>query len=250
MRIYRVLDEHSQITYAAESDGLFRRIEGDVFADYGIVDEGVRPARILAPVAPPNVFAIGLNYRAHARETHKPIPTDPVVFAKATTSLIGPGEPIVLPAAGPDHVDYEVELAVVIGKTCRNVRAADAADYVLGYTVANDVSARDWQQRLGQFRQLLPAGALHPDRPGPRRRAPGRHAQRPTHAAVHHRGHDLLRARAGGAGVGVARSPQVFLRDGDTITCSAEGIGELTNPVVAAGSAKPTSGEPVETWPS
>jgi len=275
MRIYRVLDEHSQITYAAESDGLFRRIEGDVFADYGIVDEGVRPARILAPVAPPNVFAIGLNYRAHARETHKPIPTDPVVFAKATTSLIGPGEPIVLPAAGPDHVDYEVELAVVIGKTCRNVRAADAADYVLGYTVANDVSARDWQQRLGQwvraksFDSFCPLGPciqtdLDPADVPLAATLNGQLMQQSTTADLIFSVPELveflsadLTLLAGTviltgtpSGVGVARSPQVFLRDGDTITCSAEGIGELTNPVVAAGSAKPTSGEPVETWPS
>lgn len=115
--------------------------------------------RRLAPVVPPNVFCIGLNYREHAEETGSPIPERPVIFMKPTTAVNDPGGRIVLPAAKlPDYpgpeVDSEAELAVVIGRHCdgkpaRNVREAEALDHVLGYTCANDVSARNWQKQSG-----------------------------------------------------------------------------------------------------
>ncbi|HEY3416766.1 MAG TPA: fumarylacetoacetate hydrolase family protein, partial [Armatimonadota bacterium] len=103
---------------------------------------------LLAPVQPPDVIAIGLNYKAHADESGFKYPPAPVIFLKATSSVIGPEAPIILPAMAPDEVDYEAELVIVIGRTCRKVREADALDYVLGYTVGNDVSARDCQLRL------------------------------------------------------------------------------------------------------
>lgn len=104
--------------------------------------------RLLAPVQPPNILAIGLNYRAHAVESGAAIPERPVLFIKANTAVCGPDDPIMLPRIAPDEVDYECELAIVIGKTARHVSPEVALDYVLGYTCANDVSARDCQLRL------------------------------------------------------------------------------------------------------
>ncbi|MEM7625279.1 MAG: fumarylacetoacetate hydrolase family protein [Planctomycetota bacterium] len=119
----------------------------------------VQIGRRLAPVMPPNVFCIGLNYREHAEETSATIPERPVVFMKPTTTVSDPGGRIVLPAAKlPNHpgpeVDSEAELAVVIGphrdgRPTRDVRERDALDHVLGYTCANDVSARRWQKHGG-----------------------------------------------------------------------------------------------------
>ena len=99
---------------------------------------------------PRNVLCIGLNYKDHAAEGGVPLPEKPVVFAKLTGCIIGPGDPIVLP---PDtkEVDYEAELAVVIGRKCRGVSTSDALNYVAGYTCLNDVSARDFQRGDGQW---------------------------------------------------------------------------------------------------
>ncbi len=265
MRIYRLLDKDGQACFAAEADGLLRRLEGDLFGDYSIIDQDVAAQKVLPPVAPPNVFAIGLNYRAHAAETGKALPEAPVVFAKATTSVTGPGDPIILPAEGPDCVDYEVELAVVIGRKCRDVPAAAAADFILGYTVANDVSARDWQARLGQwvraksFDSFCPLGPciqtdLDPANARLTCKLNGRVMQDSTTADLIFPVPQLVEFLSADltllpgtviltgtpSGVGVARQPQVFLRDGDTITCAIEGIGELTNPVVSAARS-PTS---------
>ena len=87
---------------------------------------------------------MGLNYKDHAEESGAPIPRDPVLFSKFSSALIGPDEPIVLPGVS-DEVDYEAELVVVIGRKGKNIPAASARDYVAGYTVGHDVSARDWQ---------------------------------------------------------------------------------------------------------
>ena len=102
--------------------------------------------KLLCPMdRPDKIVAIGLNYLDHCRETNTPPPDDPVIFTKFTTSIVGPGDEIVWSPALTAEVDYEAELAVVIGKTARHVSRADALDYVAGYTCANDVSARDLQ---------------------------------------------------------------------------------------------------------
>jgi len=259
MKIYRVLDEDGRVAWVAGADGAFRRLAGDPFGEVAVTDQPVRARRALAPVDPPNVFAVGLNYRGHAAETGRPAPEAPVVFAKATTSVIGPDEAIVLPAAGPGCVDYEVELALLIGRDARDVPADRAGEFILGCTVANDVSARDWQRRLGQwvraksfdtFCPLGPCIATDLDLADLRLTATvnGRVMQDSTTSDMIFPPAELvaflsadLTLRAGTviltgtpAGVGVARDPQVFLRAGDTVTCAVEGIGELTNPVVAA----------------
>ena len=104
--------------------------------------------RLLVPVAPPNILAIGLNYWEHSEETRIPTSPNPLIFLKATTSLTGPYSDILLSHIAPDEVDYEGELAVVIGKTAKNVSEEDALDYIFGYTCANDVSARDCQLKI------------------------------------------------------------------------------------------------------
>ncbi len=108
------------------------------------------PTALLAPVAPSMIWCIGLNYRRHAAESKLPEPQRPVVFAKGPNTVCDPGAPIIIPRTlASTQVDYECELAVVIGKTAKNVSRANALDHVLGYTCANDVSARDWQLQWG-----------------------------------------------------------------------------------------------------
>ena len=98
--------------------------------------------KLLAPVNPPNIICIGLNYRAHAAETDHPLPAEPLIFIKTTTALCGPGDPIILPAQYPDKIDYEAEMAVVMGKRARNIPEDRVDEFILGCTAANDISNR------------------------------------------------------------------------------------------------------------
>jgi len=104
-----------------------------------------KSARLLAPIQNPGmVLSCGMNYYEHLKEMKTPVPQKPAAFTKSVASIIGPGEPIVLPPSNPAMVDWEGEFSVVIGKPCHRVAAAAALDYVAGYTIVNDVSARDW----------------------------------------------------------------------------------------------------------
>jgi 2-keto-4-pentenoate hydratase/2-oxohepta-3-ene-1,7-dioic acid hydratase in catechol pathway len=107
-------------------------------------------AKLLSPCLPSKIVALGLNYRDHAEEVKLPIPDKPLLFIKPSTSVIGPGEAILYPKMSK-RVDYEAELAVVIGKVAKNVSEEKAADYILGYTCLNDVTARDLQPKDGQW---------------------------------------------------------------------------------------------------
>jgi 2-keto-4-pentenoate hydratase/2-oxohepta-3-ene-1,7-dioic acid hydratase in catechol pathway len=135
-----------------EDDGRVRAITTTPFLPWEPTDEYFTPQqmRLLAPVLPSKIVAIGLNYRAHAEETGRGLPEEPLMFLKPTTSVIGPGETIVMPAQS-QRVDHEAELGVVIGRAAKNVSEADALSYVLGYTCANDVTARDLQAKDVQF---------------------------------------------------------------------------------------------------
>jgi 2-keto-4-pentenoate hydratase/2-oxohepta-3-ene-1,7-dioic acid hydratase in catechol pathway len=110
----------------------------------------INTVRLLAPTAPLKVVAVGLNYRDHAKEMGMAVPEDPILFIKPSTSVIGPGDDIVMPVSST-RVDYEGELAVVIGKRAKDVSAADAKGYIFGYTCLNDVTARDLQAKDVQF---------------------------------------------------------------------------------------------------
>jgi 2-keto-4-pentenoate hydratase/2-oxohepta-3-ene-1,7-dioic acid hydratase in catechol pathway len=127
---------------------------------FGIDPAGVRltgeryplaEVRLLAPVLPSKVVAVGKNYAGHAREMGSEPPEEPVLFLKPSTSVTGPGDRIAYPVKITDRVDYEGELAVIIGRLCRDVPEERAEDVIFGYTCANDVTARDLQARDGQW---------------------------------------------------------------------------------------------------
>jgi len=148
MQIIRLEDPDGKTLIGeAVDDRTARLIEGDLFSDFKVTDRTAEVQRLLAPVDPVNIIAIGLNYRRHAEEGGNALPTEPVIFAKLTSSVIGPNDSIQLPPDAPDEVDYEAELAVVIGKAARRVSESAAPGHILGYTCANDVSARDCQIR-------------------------------------------------------------------------------------------------------
>jgi 2-keto-4-pentenoate hydratase/2-oxohepta-3-ene-1,7-dioic acid hydratase in catechol pathway len=151
MKLIRYLDRAGREHHASEqSDGSALCIEGDIYGDHRVTTERAEITKLLAPIAPTQIFCIGLNYRQHAAETKAKIPERPILFMKGVNAVQHPGEPIFIPQhLRSDEVDYECELAVVIGKSCKNVSRDRALEYVLGYTCANDVSARDHQIKLG-----------------------------------------------------------------------------------------------------
>jgi 2-keto-4-pentenoate hydratase/2-oxohepta-3-ene-1,7-dioic acid hydratase in catechol pathway len=240
-----------------------RLIEGDLYGDFEVTGRQAKIAKLLAPVVPRSLLCIGLNYRKHAEESGAKVPEYPVLFLKAPNALQNPGDPIVIPRIEPEEVDYECELAVVIGKTAKNVGRAAALDHVLGYTCANDVSGRSWQIKKGggqwnrgkgfdTFCPLGPCLVTADEIPNPNALAiktvlNGRVMQDWTTADMIFDVPALVEFLSQGTtlapgtviltgtpqGVGFARKPPVFLRDGDTVTIEIEKIGALTNPVRA-----------------
>jgi 2-keto-4-pentenoate hydratase/2-oxohepta-3-ene-1,7-dioic acid hydratase in catechol pathway len=150
VKIIRYQDK-TAIKYAAlQADGTAFELEGDIFQQPKLTSKKATVEKLLAPLHPTQIIGIGLNYRKHAEEAGAKIPEYPVVFMKPLNTVQHPDEPIVLPQqASSTETDYECELAVVIGKTCKNVKKEDALGVVLGYTCANDVSERDWQLKRG-----------------------------------------------------------------------------------------------------
>lgn len=151
MKIIRYLDLDDRINYASwETPSKKRKITGNIFEKFIVTDEPAKVKKLLAPVDPNAIIGIGLNYRQHAAESGLPVPKKPIVFLKTKNALQHPEDPVFLPThLASDKVDYEGELAVVIGKICRNVTREQAYNYILGYTCANDISARDWQIEHG-----------------------------------------------------------------------------------------------------
>lgn len=135
-----------------EEDGAIRAITSTPFLPWEPTDEtfSAEQVRVLSPVLPSKVVAVGLNYRSHAEETGMPLPDEPMIFLKPSTSVIGAEETVYLPKQSK-RVDHEGELGVVIGKAARNVDDVAAAEAILGYTCANDVTARDLQAKDVQF---------------------------------------------------------------------------------------------------
>ena len=215
-----------------------------------------------APVPRPGkLICIGLNYRDHAAESNMPIPEKPVVFSKFATAVIAPGEAVVLPATS-DQVDYEAELAVVIGRRARNVGATRALDHVLGYTAFNDVSARDFQFADGQWQRGKSCDTFAPMGPtivtadvvpdphtlSIKLRLNGKTMQDSNTEQLIFGVPELIEflsqtitlepgdviATGTPPGVGFARKPPVFLKDGDVMEVEIENVGKLNNPVRAA----------------
>ena len=127
-------------------------IDGDFFTPFRTLKTSCvfSQIQLLPPCTPSKIVAVGLNYRDHAKELNLPVPDTPVVFLKPPTAVIGPGEVVLYPATS-SHVDYEAELGVVIKDRVRNISTASARDHILGYTCANDVTARELQKKDGQW---------------------------------------------------------------------------------------------------
>ena len=264
MNIVRVATRDGRISYGEERQRRVWRIEGDIYGDFTVTDEALDPVKRLAPVAPAQIYGIGLNYREHAKEMGAAIPEYPVVFSKSITSLAHPHDPIVLPRhLHSDQVDYECELAAVIGRQCKNVAAAEALDYVLGYTCANDVSARDWQKVYGggqwikgkSFDSFCPLGPMlvtADQVPDPqilplRTVLNGRIVQESFTGDMIFPVAELIAFLSGSTtlwpgtviltgtppGVGVAAKPPRFLRPGDEVVVDITGLGMLHNHIVS-----------------
>ena len=245
-----------------------RQVFDEVQRDAATLDEAKKQGWLVprqhaywfAPVPRPGkLICIGLNYRDHAKEANLPIPEKPVIFSKFSSAVIGPGEPVVLPATS-QKVDYEAELAVVIGRRAKNVKADRAYDYVLGYTAFNDVTARDFQfadkqwQRGKSCDTFAPMGQsivttdVIPD--------PHKLSIRLTlnneimqdsntdqlifgvprllefiSESITLEPGDVIATGTPG-GVGFARNPPVFLKPGDEMEITIEGVGGLNNPVI------------------
>ena len=149
-RFFRV-DYKGRPRHAVEEERAWRLVEGGLFGRYDVGD-ALAPGghRLLAPIEPSKIVAVGLNYRDHAAEQNKPLPAEPLIFIKPSTAVIGPGDPIVIP---PDagRVDHEAEAGVVIGSVASHVREEEAHEYIFGLTCVNDVTARDLQRKDIQY---------------------------------------------------------------------------------------------------
>jgi len=265
MKIYRVLDAQHTVLYATSDDAkTFYALSDDPFyGELRVSNEKLEVSKVLVPIEPRTILCVGVNYKEHAKETGKPLPDYPVIFFKPASALLDPGDPIQIPRALPtDQVDYEVELAIVIGTRCKNATRANALDYVLGYTVANDVSSRDWQMDKGgtqwcrgkMFDTFLPLGpciVTKDDLPDPGKlglfsRLNGKTMQSSNTSDMLFDVPAIIEFLSGSTtlepgtviltgtppGVGIGFDPPVFMKDGDTIEVEVEQIGTLANPVI------------------
>ena len=264
MKIIRHENSAGEIAWAEEhAEGRCTRLGGDPFAGFVKTGEAVKVHRLLAPIAPVAIICIGLNYRQHAAETGAPLPQFPVVFMKSPGAVQHPGGSIVLPRwLRSAKVDYECELAVVIGRACKNVSREHALDYVLGYTCANDVSARDWQNADGgsqwcrgktfdTFAPLGPRLVTRDEIPNPnalriQTRIGAETMQDANTSDMIFDIPTLIEFLSGSttllpgtviltgtpSGVGTVRTPPRFLQPGDEVSIEIENIGVLANPVI------------------
>jgi len=219
-------------------------------------------AELLAPLPRParNIFCVGKNYRDHAAEMGggDDVPAAPILFSKVPDSVIGPGAPVPLPLGVSDAIDYEGELAVVIGRGGKGIAAADAMAHVFGYTILNDVTARDWQRRHGQWLMgksfdgfcpmgpwIVTADAIDPTALTLRTWVNGELRQQASTADLLFDIPTLITTLSAGitlypgdviatgtpAGVGAGFKPPRFLEAGDQVAIEIDGIGRLENPV-------------------
>jgi 2-keto-4-pentenoate hydratase/2-oxohepta-3-ene-1,7-dioic acid hydratase in catechol pathway len=264
MRIVKFIDEKDCGRYGhGYANGQAELLDGNLDKGFKKTGQSCRVKKLLAPVSPPVIFGIGLNYHQHAEETGLQLPKYPVLFMKSPASVTNPGDPILLHPScmQPPEVDYEVELAVVIGKTAKDVTADGALGYVGGYTVANDVSARRWQGVRGSgqwvrgksfdtFCPLGPELVTSDELADPQNlrltcKLNGRIMQNANTSDMIFPVAELISFLSTGmtllpgtviltgtpSGVGFTREPPVFLMPGDTVEVAVDGIGTLRNPV-------------------
>ena len=261
MRNARFMDAGEIVRIGLVEGDRVRLATGNLFAGLTATDVSLPLAdvRLLAPIEPVNILAIGRNYKAHAEEWGGGLPAAPVMFMKTTTSVTGPGADVVLPAIAPHAVDFEAELAVVIGRTARAVSRAEALDYVLGYTCANDISARDCQRgdeqwcRGKSFDTFCPLGPwieteLDPAGCAIQGRVDGEVFQDASTSLLVFDVPYLISYLSAGmtllpgtviltgtpGGVGSARQPPRYLQPGSVTEVEIEGLGILRNRIVAA----------------
>lgn len=262
MRIIRFLSSGKIHLGQAIDDRSAYRITGDLLGDFKVTSEKLPIEKLLAPIIPTDILCIGLNYREHAAESGSSIPENPMLFIKSSNTLTNPFDPILIPKRS-SQIDYECELAVVIGKDAKHVSRNDALNYVLGYTAANDVSSRDWQREKslggGQFARgksfdtfcpLGPAIVTRDEIPNPnalriKTILNGQTMQDHTTGdmifdvpALIESLSSTMTLRAGSViltgtpqGVGFARKPPVWMKNGDQCVVEIEKIGRLENPV-------------------
>ena len=260
MRIVRFQSNGKIHTGQQIDDQTALRIDGDLFDSYRVTDQPLRIEKLLAPLIPTDILCIGLNYREHAAESKSEIPRNPMLFIKAGNTLNNPFDPIPIPKRSSE-IDYECELAVIIGKAAKNVSREKALDYVFGYTCANDVSSRDWQRDKnlggGQFARgksfdgfcpLGPCIVTRDEIPNPnalriKTLLNGQTMQDHTTSdmifdvpAVIESLSSTMTLRPGTIiltgtpqGVGFARKPPVWMKAGDTVVIEIEKIGRLEN---------------------
>ncbi|GAB4267010.1 MAG: hypothetical protein Kow0092_20180 [Deferrisomatales bacterium] len=264
MRFCRFRDPEGRVHYGTAPEGhSAEELAGTPYGRLTATGRRLAVAGWLPPVEPTNIYCVGLNYRAHAAEAGLAIPQAPVLFMKPTTSAVGSGEAIRIPAScrSRPEVDFECELAVVIGREARDVPEDRALEHVLGYTAANDVSARRWQKHNGgqwvrgkSFDTFCPLGPVlvtadeipDPQRLGLRTFLNGERMQEgstddmifPVAQVVSFLSRDTtllpgtVILTGTPPGVGFARTPPVFLQPGDVVEVEIDGIGTLVNPVV------------------
>jgi 2-keto-4-pentenoate hydratase/2-oxohepta-3-ene-1,7-dioic acid hydratase in catechol pathway len=254
VRLYRV--DHrphgSGPIHVAEREGRWHLVEGDIFGSFKegpeIASEGLN---FLPPVTPSKIVCVGLNYKDHALEMGKPLPDEPLIFLKPSTAVIGPDVPIQVPSwAG--RVDHEAEVGLVIKKVARNVKAADAGDYILGLTCVNDVTARELQRKDVQYSRAKGFDTFAPIGPCIAVGLEGKDLEVKGYVNGNLRQQSRTReliftireclefissvmtllpgdiiATGTPSGVGP-------IKPGDSVTVHVEGVGALTNPVVAA----------------
>ena len=244
---------------SASQDMLAAMTDAAKSGKYEPVSHPLGTARLHAPIADPGKFiCIGLNYKDHAAETNNPAPKEPPIFPKWSNAIADPGEPVLRPR-GEKTFDWEVELGVVIGRTARFVKREQALDYVFGYTIINDVSARDFQFHTSQWSAGKIADTLAPVGPyiADRAEIPDPHVldlktwvngtlmqNGTTRNFIFDVGYiiqyltnimtlapgDLI-ATGTPAGVGFSRKPQITLQPGDTMRLEISGLGALENTV-------------------
>lgn len=262
MKLVRCSKGEAAAFHGVLEDGVVDRIEGDIFGKWRRSAERLRltDLRLHAPLTPPNLLCLGKNYRSFPGDDNPAHPKQPLLFIKSTSSVIGPGAPIVLPQMAPSEVYFEAELAVVIGKKARNVPPTSACDFVLGYVVANDVGAKDCQSDDGQwaraksFDSFCPLGPWIETDLDP---ANCRVASQVNGVAVQESTTSLMIFDVGTTisflsrcmtlqpgtvicmgSPGVLAEPRPFLRDGDSVEVEVEGIGTLANTVRMSSHSK------------
>lgn len=263
MKIIRYQDKQGNTSWGVEKDNQVFEIKGSIFGEHQVSDSVAEVSKILAPIEPTTIYCIGLNYLFHAQEGGMAKPENPILFMKSPSSLQHPGDPIEIPVhLKSEQVDYECELAVVIGKKCKNVSKENALDYVLGYTCGHDVSARDWQLKYGgsqwckgkTFDTFCPLGPClvttdeitNPNNLKIKTILNGETVQDWNTDDMIFDVPTLIEFLSGSTtllpgtviltgtphGVGMAKDPPVYLKAGDEVTIEIEGIGQLVNPVI------------------